>query len=46
MKQLIHQVEKEKHGIVGTHGAKFTAKEKLTCSIEAMRNGEECEACN
>jgi ribonucleoside-diphosphate reductase alpha chain len=23
----------------------FTAEEKLACSIEAMRNGEECEAC-
>jgi ribonucleoside-diphosphate reductase alpha chain len=23
----------------------FTAEEKLTCSIEAMRNGGECEAC-
>jgi ribonucleoside-diphosphate reductase alpha chain len=23
----------------------FTAEQKLACSIEAMRNGEECEAC-
>ncbi|MBP6507647.1 MAG: hypothetical protein KA257_08775, partial [Opitutaceae bacterium] len=23
----------------------YTAEEKKTCSIEAMRNGEECEAC-
>jgi len=23
----------------------FSAEEKLACSIEAMRNGEECEAC-
>lgn len=23
----------------------FTAAEKTTCSIEAMKNGEECEAC-
>ncbi len=49
MKQTIHQVEKEKRGIVGTHAAsvaaaKFTAEEKLACSIEAMRNGGECEA--
>ena len=22
-----------------------TAEERLACSIEAMRNGEECEAC-
>jgi ribonucleoside-diphosphate reductase alpha chain len=45
------EVEKEKRGIVGTHAAsvaaaaKFTADEKLACSIEAMRNGGECEAC-
>jgi len=28
-------------------GAKktFTAEEKMACSIEAMRNGGECEAC-
>jgi ribonucleoside-diphosphate reductase alpha chain len=45
------EVEKEKRGIVGTHAAsvaaaaKFTAEEKLACSIEAMRNGGECEAC-
>jgi ribonucleoside-diphosphate reductase alpha chain len=26
-------------------GKTFTAAEKLACSIEAMRNGEECEAC-
>jgi ribonucleoside-diphosphate reductase alpha chain len=23
----------------------YTAEQKLTCSIEAMRNGGECEAC-
>ena len=23
----------------------FTAEEKMACSIEAMRNGGECEAC-
>ena len=23
----------------------YTAEEKLACSIEAMRNGEACEAC-
>jgi ribonucleoside-diphosphate reductase alpha chain len=49
MKQPIHPVEKEKRGIVGTHAAsvaaKFTAEEKLAFSIEAMRNGGECEAC-
>lgn len=46
------EVEKEKRGIVGTHAAsvaaaakQFTAEEKLACSIEAMRNGGECEAC-
>ncbi len=46
------EVEKEKRGIVGTHAAsvaaaakQYTAEEKLACSIEAMRNGGECEAC-
>ena len=27
----------------GPHG--FTDEEKRACSIDAMRNGEECEAC-
>jgi ribonucleoside-diphosphate reductase alpha chain len=47
MQQPSLQIEKKKHGIVGTHAAaaKFTAEEKLACSIEAMRNGGECEAC-
>ncbi len=36
--------KKEVRGITG--GKKeFTEQEKTTCSIEAMRNGEECEAC-
>lgn len=43
MKQPIHQVEYEKRGIVVA--AKFTAEKKLACSIEAVRNGGECEAC-
>jgi ribonucleoside-diphosphate reductase alpha chain len=49
------EVEKEKRGIVGTHHAavavataaakQFTADEALACSLEAMRNGGTCEAC-
>ena len=49
------EVEKEKRGIVGTHHAavaataaaakQYTAEEKLACSIDAMRNGGTCEAC-
>ena len=49
------EVEKEKRGVVGTHHAavaataaaakQFTADEALACSIEAMRNGGTCEAC-
>jgi hypothetical protein len=39
MKQSSLQIEKKKHGIAGTHAAKFIA-----CFIEAMRNGGECEA--
>jgi ribonucleoside-diphosphate reductase alpha chain len=52
MKQPSLQFEKEKRGNIGTHAdsvfapAKFTAEEKLACSIEAMRNGGECEACH
>lgn len=37
-------VNKEVRGV--SSGKKdFTAEEKMACSIEAMRNGEECEAC-
>lgn len=38
---------KEITGIVGSSAAKkeFTEQERIACSIEAMRNGEECEAC-
>jgi len=49
------EVEKEKRGIVGTHHAgvaaaaaaakQYTAEEVMACSIEAMRNGGTCEAC-
>ena len=46
------EVEKEKRGIVGTHAAgvaaakrEYSAEEVRACSIEAMRNGGECEAC-
>jgi ribonucleoside-diphosphate reductase alpha chain len=30
---------------MGTPKKEFTAAEKNACSIEAMRNGGECEAC-
>jgi ribonucleoside-diphosphate reductase alpha chain len=49
------QVKKDVRGVTGDAGRaavaaaaekkSFTAAEKLACSIEAMRNGEECEAC-
>lgn len=44
------QVDKELRGVVGqssTPAAKreFTAEEALACSIDAMRNGGTCEAC-
>jgi len=40
-------VAKEKRGIVGAQAAhkEFTEEERLACSLEAMRNGEVCEAC-
>ena len=39
-------VKKEVRGLAGITTPKtFTAEEKMACSIEAMRNGEECEAC-
>ena len=39
--------KKEVRGHAGAAPAKkeFTAEEKQACSIEAMKNGEECEAC-
>ncbi len=38
--------KKETRGIVsGSPAREFTETEKLACSIEAMRNGGECEAC-
>lgn len=38
---------KEKRGIVAAQPTRreYTEQEKLSCSLEAMRNGEECEAC-
>jgi ribonucleoside-diphosphate reductase alpha chain len=36
-------IKKEMRGETGKK--EFTAAEKQACSIEAMRNGEECEAC-
>ena len=40
-------VKKELRGVVagGSSKPEFTAEQKLACSIEAMRNGGECEAC-
>jgi len=38
-------VKKELRGVVAGPKKEFSAEEKLACSIEAMRNGEECEAC-
>jgi ribonucleoside-diphosphate reductase alpha chain len=32
-------------GAAATAKPAFTAEQKLACSIEAMRNGGECEAC-
>ena len=42
------QVDKEMRGIVGQNGVPkpaYTAEEVQACSIEAMRNGGTCEAC-
>ncbi len=38
-------VKKELRGVVAAAKKEFTAEEKTACSLEAMRNGEECEAC-
>ncbi|QYY37113.1 ribonucleoside-diphosphate reductase subunit alpha [Ruficoccus sp. ZRK36] len=42
-------VKKEVRGMSGEAGSEskrtYTEEEKRACSIEAMRNGEECEAC-
>jgi ribonucleoside-diphosphate reductase alpha chain len=38
-------VKKEVRGHAGDAKREFTAEEARSCSIEAMRNGEECEAC-
>jgi ribonucleoside-diphosphate reductase alpha chain len=45
------KVIKQQRGVMATQTAAtaaaktYTAEEKMACSIEAMRNGEECEAC-
>ena len=40
------KVKKEMRGVVAQDAPKeFTEEEKKACSIEAMMNGEECEAC-
>jgi len=38
-------VKKELRGVVAAAKKEFDAEEKLACSLEAMRNGGECEAC-
>ncbi len=44
-------VKKEQRGVMATQTSatasakQFTAEEKMSCSIEAMMNGGECEAC-
>ena len=52
IEQATSEVSKEKRGIVGTTAAaaaetarQYSLEEKLACSIEAMRNGGTCEAC-
>ena len=42
------EVEKEMRGLVGQANANkraYTSEEAMACSIEAMRNGGTCEAC-
>ncbi len=38
-------VDKAKRGLVAGNKKSYTEEEKMACSLEAMRNGEECEAC-
>jgi len=38
-------LKKDLRGVVAEAKREFTPAEKAACSIEAMRNGEECEAC-
>ena len=38
-------VKKELRGVVAGPKPEFTEEQKMACSIEAMRNGGECEAC-
>jgi ribonucleoside-diphosphate reductase alpha chain len=38
-------VKKELRGVVAGPKPEFTAEQKAACSLEAMRNGGECEAC-
>jgi ribonucleoside-diphosphate reductase alpha chain len=50
IEQATSDIQQEKRGIVGQTPAapgkrEYTAEEKKACSIDAMRNGEECEAC-
>lgn len=41
------KIHKEMRGVTGegSPGKEYTEEEKMACSIEAMQNGEECEAC-
>jgi ribonucleoside-diphosphate reductase alpha chain len=38
-------VKKELRGVVAGQKQEYSAEQKMACSIEAMRNGGECEAC-
>jgi len=38
-------VKKELRGVVAGPKAEYSEEQKMACSIEAMRNGGECEAC-
>ena len=38
-------VKKELRGVVAGPKQEYTVEQKMACSIEAMRNGGECEAC-
>jgi ribonucleoside-diphosphate reductase alpha chain len=49
IEQATSEVKKEVRGFIAqaatTETREYSAEEKLACSIEAMRNGGTCEAC-
>lgn len=47
IKKATIDVKKEVRGgmAASTGGKTYTAEEKMACSIDAMMNGGECEAC-